>query len=327
MPVSKNRKRQKASPRSNKNRSKSASRRGFWQALVFSAGLSFSTASWVLNPQWAAAPALDAPWLREVVARLGPWLRDSLPASTPARTAGATRAGTPAPSGGAPHPTGGGAFAACRDVFPSQQPPQLLYAPPQLHALCFDTFAVLYNAATKTPVYVAQRLNRAGLVAAQSIARTDRFYAEARLPARARAQLDDYRGSGYARGHMAPAADMPNANAMAQSFSLANIVPQDPSHNSGPWSQIERDTRQYVMRARGDVHVFTGPAYLDSVSTRIGASGVAVPSHLFKLVHDPATGRSWAHWQQNQAGRQAMKPIAYQALVNQVGIDFLHSAD
>ncbi|RYF79682.1 MAG: DNA/RNA non-specific endonuclease [Comamonadaceae bacterium] len=327
MPAPKKKTRQKSARRPAKNRSGSGSRSGFWRALVLSAGASFTALSCALNPQWTASPALDTPWMRELVARLGPWLSARLPASSTSRPEAKPSADARPPAGSAPHATGEGQFSACRDVFPLERPPQLLYAPPELHALCFDSFAVLYNAATKTPVYVAERLSRAGLVAAQSIARTDRFYPEARLPGRARAQLDDYRGSGYARGHMAPAADMPNANAMAQSFSLANIVPQDQNHNSGPWNQIERDTRQYVMRARGDVYVFTGPAFLNSITTRIGASGVAVPSHLFKLVHDPATGRSWAHWHHNQPGRQAMKPIAYQTLVNQVGIDFLHSAD
>ncbi len=265
--------------------------------------------------------------MRERIARLGPWLEARLPASSAHGADEARSAGLPTSPGAAPRAAPGSDFSACRDMFPKGQPPELLHPPSGLFALCFDAFAVLYSGDTKTPVYVVERLNRAALGAAKAIARTDRFYAEARLPGSARVQLDDYRGSGYARGHMAPAADMPSDEAMAQSFSLANMVPQDPSHNSGPWNRIEQDTRQYVMRARGDVYVFTGPAFRDGRPPRIGDSGVAVPSHLFKLVHDPATGRFWAHWHQNQPGAQAMKPIAYEALVQKVGIDFLHSAD
>ena len=330
-----------------KHRSGSGSRRKFWSALLLSAGTSFGAASCVLQPQWnvslpsVAMPAWAAPWTRELVARLGPWLQAQLPgvAATPTRGPPAAGRMAPASTGTTPAartdagPNAGtnaaadAHFAGCRDMFPQSRPP----APPSglagLRELCFDAFAVLYNPDTKTPVYVVERLSRASLQAAKSIARTDRFYAEARLPASARAQLEDYRGSGYARGHMAPAADMPTDTAMAQSFSLANMVPQDMSHNSGPWNRIEQDTRQYVMRARGDVYVFTGPAYLAARTPRIGDSGVAVPSHLFKLVHDPETGRSWAHWHQNQSGAQAMRPISEEALVQKLGIDFLHSAD
>ena len=45
---------------------------------------------------------------------------------------------------------------------------------------------------------------------------------------------------------------------MAQSFSLANIVPQAPMNNRKAWAGIERATRKYVMRAAGDVFVITG---------------------------------------------------------------------
>src|SRR5690606_42072969 len=117
----------------------------------------------------------------------------------------------------------------------------------------------------------------------QGVQRTDRFYAEARLPSAERAELADYRNSGYSRGHMAPAADMHNDEAMAQSFSLANMVPQNQSHNAGAWSRIEQDTRKYVQRSGGPVYVFTGPVHIDS-PRRVGEGGVAVAAYLAMLV-------------------------------------------
>src|SRR5690606_23983173 len=151
-------------------------------------------------------------------------------------------------------------FEQCTQFFPGSQPPVVPSAP-SLRELCFSSFAILHNGSTKTPVFVAQRLNRHMVQQARSVERSDRFYAEARLPNAERAELSDYRGSGYSRGHMAPAGDMHNDEAMAQSFSLANMVPQNQVQNAGAWSQIEQDTRKYIMRARGDVYVFTGPVY------------------------------------------------------------------
>lgn len=109
---------------------------------------------------------------------------------------------------------------------------------------------------------------------------------------------------------MAPAGDMHTPTAMAQSFSLANMVPQIAQHNSGAWSKIEQDTRHYVKRATGDVFVITGPVFTDA-GPRIGANGVKVPTYLFKLVYDAATQRAWPHWQQNREGETVGRPISY----------------
>lgn len=192
----------------------------------------------------------------------------------------------------------------------------------KLRELCFSGFAILHSGQTKTPVFVAQRLNREQLQQGQGLARTDRFYEEARLRSAERAQLRDYAGSGYSRGHMAPAGDMHTPEAMAQSFSLANMVPQNQRHNAGAWRRIEDDTRKYVMRAPGDVYVFTGPVYEGTPET-IGAGKVAVPTHLFKVVYDATSGRSWVHWHWNSPDTKAESPISYPEFVRRTGLHLL----
>lgn len=187
-------------------------------------------------------------------------------------------------------------------------------------ALCYSSFAILYSGKSRTPIYVAERLNKAQLKT--RITRSNRFFADARLPRAERAELEDYKNSGLDRGHMAPAGDMSTPESMAQSFSLANMVPQSTVGNRHAWANIEKATRKYVMRAAGDVFVITGPVFEPDPPT-IGANRVWVPQHLFKLVYDPSTGRVWAHWLDNRDDARVGKPISYADLVRRTGIEFL----
>jgi len=287
----------------------SSSRRArFLRAFLSSAITTFAAASYALHPGWRAEWPLDR-ILAQALARLDPQQR-------------ATRTPVQAPAS-APAPTGAlvqTRFPACRQFFPGGRPPEVSSAS-GLRELCFSGFAVLYSGHTKTPVFVAERLNRRTLARGEGLQRTDRFYAEARLPKTERAELADYHGSGYARGHMAPAGDMSSAASMAQSFSLANMVPQNPRQNSGPWNRIEQDTRKYAMRAAGDVYVFTGPVY-SAGPAAIGA-GVAVPAYLYKVVYDATSGRAWVHWQSNRPDAKAGPPIAYDEFVRRTGLRLL----
>lgn len=269
------------------------------KSFCASAITAFSVASCALNPQWRDGISFD-PLLSQI--------------------------GLPEHDQAAPRAVASGKqvqtnFARCRQFFPSGQPPAVPAAQ-ALRELCFSSFAILHSGQTKTPVFVAQRLNRQMLARSQGVQRTDRFYAEARVPQAERAELADYRGSGYSRGHMAPAGDMHSLEAMAQSFSLANMVPQNQTHNAGAWSRIEQDTRKYVMRASGDVYIFTGPVY-DSRPAMIGEGRVAVPSQIFKVVYDASARRSWVHWQANSSSTKTSQPISYDEFVRRTGLRLL----
>lgn len=106
-------------------------------------------------------------------------------------------------------------FAACPQFFAGGVAPTIAVHPrAHLQALCYEHFAVLHDGDSKTPLYVAERLNRQSLRAAEQQSRMSRFQAERLLPSNERAEPGDYVGSGFVQGHMAPAADMPTANAM-----------------------------------------------------------------------------------------------------------------
>ena len=81
---------------------------------------------------------------------------------------------------------------------------------------------------------------RTSLHAAHEMPREGQFHPDDRLPVADQAQFEDYRRSGYDRGHMTPSGDMPDETAQQQSFSLANMVPQTPDLNRGIWSRSRR---------------------------------------------------------------------------------------
>ena len=213
-------------------------------------------------------------------------------------------------------PTAFALFEECKDLFPQRQIPSTQEAGREL---CFDSFAIYYSPIDKKPIYTVEKLSREQLSAPHP-KRSNQFYEEARLPLAERALLSDYRGSGYDRGHNAPAGDMTNERSMAQSFSLANMMPQARQNNQGIWAKnVEEPTRLYVKRVAGDVFVYTGSV---GNSGSIGNSRVTIPSHLYKLVYDPNKNLAWAYWIENTNEAPMRPPISYQDLVGKTGIDF-----
>jgi len=214
-------------------------------------------------------------------------------------------------------------FEACPQFFAGGHAPVFnISSDWKLRAICYDAFAVLHSGKSRTPLFSAERLNRAHLEDARDEERTNKFFADARLPRSERAELEDFKGSGLDRGHLAPAADMPTASAMAQSFSLANMVPQAQENNRKTWADLEKATRKYVMRAKGDVFVISGPVFGAQPAT-IGPNRVWVPTSLFKLVYDSQANRAWAHWVDNTNGARAGAPISYEELTRRLGVELL----
>ncbi|RYZ63397.1 MAG: DNA/RNA non-specific endonuclease, partial [Proteobacteria bacterium] len=93
----------------------------------------------------------------------------------------------------------------------------------------------------------------------------------------------DFSNTIYERGHLAPAADMKwSAQAMADSFSMANITPQKKAMNHGRWLELEDMVRNWA-RKYGEVYIVMGPLLDDSL-TKVGRSQVSLPKAHFKCV-------------------------------------------
>ena len=172
---------------------------------------------------------------------------------------------------------------------PQIQNPKLAQATTEL---CFKVFSVMHSGVTRTPLWSAEHLEAHEVESAQQLTRENSFHAETRVPAGQRAELADYARSGFDRGHMAPNGDMPDRDAQRDSFSLANIVPQDGENNRHLWAGIEGVVRK-MAKKEGDLYVVTGPAFLGSNLRKVGK--VLVPTHLYKLVYSPRqkAGAAW----------------------------------
>jgi endonuclease G len=183
------------------------------------------------------------------------------------------------------------AFAApeCTEFVPDGRFPALTNArmAPQTRLLCYSDFAVLHSGITHGPLWSAEHLTREHLEAAKDMTRTNRFFEDSRLPDGEGATLADYKRSGFDRGHMSPAGNRWNRKAMAESFSLANIVPQNRENNQHLWAHIESAVRQLATRY-GEAWVVTGPLFTSAQLQTIGASRVFVPTQIFKVVYVPS---------------------------------------
>lgn len=228
----------------------------------------------------------------------------------------------------------GTGFEQCAHLFPNNKPLSLDIVPAEMQpvALCFDDFAVLYSGKTKTPIVTIEKLNRNILMQAKGLKRTDRFYEEARLPFSMRSTLADYSSvkdpmtgkARWDRGHMGPAANRSNPNAMAQSFSLANMVPQDPKNNREIWSALEDDIRKFGMRKDSDIFVYTFPTFaMGTNSEKIGRNAVWVPTSVGKLMYDMETSKTY-YWDiPNTSSARIGAPRNYQQFKSEKNLPLL----
>ncbi|QZT36781.1 DNA/RNA non-specific endonuclease [Halosquirtibacter xylanolyticus] len=132
------------------------------------------------------------------------------------------------------------------------------------------------------PSWVAYELTKTEL--SKHLKRTDNFRPDPKVSTHS-AGLSDYRGSGYDRGHLAPAADMAfTSQAMSESFFLSNMSPQHPKLNRGQWRLLEEQVRRWAKK-EGKVYIVTGPVLKPGLKT-IGKNRVAIPQYYYKIIYD-----------------------------------------
>ena len=195
-----------------------------------------------------------------------------------------------------------------------------------------EGYVVGQDGRLKIPVWVQYELGRGDLTGIA--VRRDDFRADASIPYRCRAETEDYEGSDYDRGHMAPAGDMKRSEkVMSESFLLSNMAPQvGVGFNRNIWRSLETAVRGWVQE-RGRLTIITGPIFAiedNSVSYQvIGENNVAVPTHFYKIVvdnNDPDNVQALAFMMPNE-DLSDQNYRDYLTTINRIelatGIDFL----
>lgn len=177
-------------------------------------------------------------------------------------------------------------------------------------AVSREGYVLEHSSTDKIPVWVCEHVLSRHLSGAAG--RSNRFKPDPELPAGQRAELADYRGSGYDRGHQAPAGDFDYSQTRKdESFYLSNMCPQEgPGFNQSIWRVLEDRTRA-VVEHHGEAFIITGSLFWDPDEDDertadgvinyfvIGPGRVAVPTHFYKIIVAPdlsAGNETQEHW-------------------------------
>ncbi len=143
-------------------------------------------------------------------------------------------------------------------------------------------FTLSYNEKYEQANWVAYELT--GMETEKVVGRSNNFQTDNKVQTGS-ADDNDYKNSGYDRGHLAPAADMGwSAKAMDESFYYSNMSPQLPGFNRGIWKRLEEQVRSWAIDNNA-IYVVTGPVLTPNLPT-IGSDKVAVPEYYYKVILD-----------------------------------------
>lgn len=97
------------------------------------------------------------------------------------------------------------------------------------------------------------------------------------------AHWNNYKNSGYSRGHLLPAGDRTfSKEAYDETFFTSNVSPQLQQFNSGIWNVLENRVRTWT-RKYDKIYVVTAGVLADKLET-IGTEQVAVPEYFYKVL-------------------------------------------
>jgi endonuclease G, mitochondrial len=151
-------------------------------------------------------------------------------------------------------------------------------------------YTTVFSKSKHYPVLVEWWETKAKIACEKPLARVDRFRPDPLLVTET--DLDqDYKGSGFDRGHLMPAKSNQCQTPEIQNecFYFSNMVAQYHRLNAGDWKSLETLTREWAA-ANDSVHIWAGNV---GELKRIGK--VAVPRQCWKVVYIKQT-KEWFYF-------------------------------
>lgn len=157
---------------------------------------------------------------------------------------------------------------------------------------CHTAYMLQHDQNAKIPAWVAWKLTPDQALGC--VKRSDAFVADNILPKGQRAEVADYAGTGFDKGHLANDGDMSwDQQVEYESFLMSNMSPQYPAINRGIWKLLESATRAWAWSTKHTFVVYAGDIWNANDPT-IGPSKVVVPDHLYKIAIDTNTNQVYA---------------------------------
>lgn len=144
-------------------------------------------------------------------------------------------------------------------------------------------YVMSYNGVEGRANWVGWTLRRSDL---GPVDRSNRFREDSNLPRGfKRVDNDDYRESGYDRGHLCNSEDRTSSEFLnEETFLMSNMIPQTPELNRGPFKFLEAYCRKLVLKKGQELLIYSGGIGAKGRLT----SGVPIPMYCWKAVYTPA---------------------------------------
>jgi endonuclease G len=143
-----------------------------------------------------------------------------------------------------------------------------------------DGYSLGYSFDRKCAAWVSYVMSKGSI--GIDVERDDCFYADTDVPEPYRVQPNDFKNTGYDKGHLAPSAAIDfSRKSNEQTFAMSNIALQHPKLNRQAWGSLENTIRNWT-KSKGKLMVISGPIYTDKPDT---IKDIPIPTAFYKIIY------------------------------------------